>query len=95
MKYIDVFILLPSGNDHNSRYSVNVQPNGLSIKLNLVWPTHFANLDTLTKKTIFLLDDTETYTQMSKKARELALSEFCVEKHISKLLDIYKKVIKK
>ena len=48
-KYIDVFILLPSSIDHNSQYSINVQPDGLSIKLNLVWPTHFANLETLTK----------------------------------------------
>jgi len=48
------------------------------------------DLDSLTKKTIFLLDDTETYTQMSKKARVLALSEFSADKHMSKLLDKYK-----
>jgi glycosyltransferase involved in cell wall biosynthesis len=52
------------------------------------------DLDTLTKKTIFLLDDTETYTQMSKKARELALSEFSVDKHMNKLVDIYKNTLK-
>ena len=53
------------------------------------------DLDSLTKKTIFLLNDTDRYHKMSKKARELAFSEFCAEKHMSKLLDIYKKVIKK
>jgi len=52
------------------------------------------DLDTLTKKTIFLLNDTETYTQMSKKARELALSEFSADKHMNKLMDIYKNTLK-
>ena len=33
-KYIDVFILLPSSIDHNSQDSINVQPDGLSVKLN-------------------------------------------------------------
>ena len=48
-KYVDIFILLPSGINHNSQYSINVEDCGLSVKLNLVWPNHFAKLATLTK----------------------------------------------
>ena len=48
-KYIDVFILLPTGVSHNSQYSINVEPDGLSLKFSLVWPRHFTNLSTLTK----------------------------------------------
>jgi len=52
------------------------------------------DLDSFLKKTIFLLDDTETYTQINKKARVLALSEFSADKHMNKLVDIYKNTLK-
>ena len=48
-KYSDVSILLPTGVSHNSQYSINVEPDGLSLKFSLVWPRHFTNLSTLTK----------------------------------------------
>jgi glycosyltransferase involved in cell wall biosynthesis len=42
-----------------------------------------------------LLDNTTTYQNMSQKAREIALNEFSVEKHMKSLIETYKKVLTK
>ena len=47
--FLDCFILLPTGISHNSQYAINVEDDGLSLKICLKWPKHFTSISTLTK----------------------------------------------
>ncbi|MDC1226295.1 glycosyltransferase family 4 protein [Algibacter sp.] len=52
------------------------------------------DIDGLTEKTVLLLNDQNLYKKMSTASRAVALREFSTDKHMYKLLEIYKKAIK-
>ena len=45
--FLDCFILLPTGIDHNSQYAINVDEDGISLKICIKWPVHFTSVSTL------------------------------------------------
>lgn len=51
------------------------------------------NISEMTNKTMLLLNDTVLYNKMSYNSRIIALNEFCEEKHMNNLVDIYKNVL--
>jgi glycosyltransferase involved in cell wall biosynthesis len=51
------------------------------------------NTEAMLSSITALMEATEKYQQFSKKAREIALKEFSVEKHMGRLVDTYKKVL--
>lgn len=51
------------------------------------------DIESLAEKTMILLQDSNLYKKMSKSSREIALSEFCPDKHMNELRDMYDKIL--
>ena len=48
-KFIDLFILLPSGITRNDQYKISVSECGMVLNVSFVWPPIFSKVDLLTK----------------------------------------------